>query len=552
MGSRKSVEQYLDEVSYDYAIKYVPSKFALMFVNFIKLVNADKGGEEHKTPVMHYKMLDTVDRNIKRKAKAIRIANMCARGTAKTTVMGEYFILFTAVYGELEGFGKIKLGMYVSDSIENGVKNMRKNLEYRWQNSDFLQVYIPDVRFTDVRWEFTNASGHTVIWKGYGAQTGIRGVKEMGVRPNVAIGDDLISDTDARSPTVISSVEDTIYKAITYALHPTKNMIIWSGTPFNARDPLYKAVTSGAWDSNVFPICEKFPCKWTEFRGAWEDRFDYEYVQSQFDTAKALGKQDTFDQELMLRIMSDDDRLVPDEFINWFSLKLLMKNLSLFDIYITTDFATSAKDSADFSVISVWAHNYNRDWYYIDGVTKKQDMGDNIDDLFRLASKYKPVKVGIEISGQQGGFIPWIKQQQMERNCFFNLGKDVIGGKSEEGYRPTTNKLERFKTVLPWIKQGHLYLPEELKTDPRIEEAIDELSLASANGFRSLHDDWLDTVSMLGRLRAVKPSNTVVLNSQGIPPDASLLPDKYRSISLWDLDKEDDSEVASGFGKYVV
>jgi len=548
MSKRKSVEQYLDAVSYDYASQYLPSKFSLMFVNFIKLVNADKGGEEHKTPVMHYKMLDTIDRNVKSSKSIIRIANMCARGTAKTTLMGEYFILFTAVYGKLDGFGSIKLGMYVSDSIENGVKNMRKNLEYRWQNSDFLQVYLPNVRFTDVRWEFTNASRHTTVWKGYGAQTGIRGVKEMGVRPNIAIGDDLISDTDARSPTVIASVEDTIYKAITYALHPSKNMIIWSGTPFNARDPLYKAVTSGAWDSNVFPICERFPCKWSEFRGAWEDRFGYEYVKSQFDTAKALGKQDTFDQELMLRIMSDEDRLVPDEFINWFSLKLLLKNLSMFDIYITTDFATSAKDSADFSVISVWAHNYNRDWFYIDGVTAKQDMGDNIDDLFRLCTKYRPLKVGIEISGQQGGFIPWIKQQQMERNCFFSIGKDKVDGKAEEGYRPTTNKLERFKTILPWIKQGHLYLPEELKDDPRVEEAMDELSLASPNGFRSLHDDWLDTVSMLSRLQAYRPSQRVLLDKN---QTANELNDKYQGVSLWELEKEED-KVEVGFSSYMV
>ena len=76
--------------------------------------------------------------------------------------------------------------MYVSDSIENGVKNMRKNLEFRWDNSDFLKQYIPQTRFTDIRWEFTNADGKTFIVKGYGGKTGVRGAKEMGIRPERA------------------------------------------------------------------------------------------------------------------------------------------------------------------------------------------------------------------------------------------------------------------------------------------------------------------------------------------------------------------------------
>jgi hypothetical protein len=546
----KNINRYLDAVNYSHDPNYVPSEFSLKMVNFIKMVNADRGGEEHKTPVMHMKMLDTLS-----KKGSNRIANMCSRGSAKTTLMGEYLILYMAVYGSLDNFGDVDLVMYVSDSVENGVKNMRKNLEHRWNNSEFLQTYLPPnkVRFTDVRWEFGNLSGHSLVVKGYGALTGIRGVKEMGKRPQIAILDDLISDTDARSPTVIGSVEDTVYKAVTYALHPSNNKIIWSGTPFNARDPLYKAVVSDAWESNVFPICEKFPCTWAEFRGAWEDRFNYEYVKQQYDTAIALGKQDTFDQELMLRIMSDDDRLIPDEFINWFSLKLLKKNISLFDIYITTDFATSAKQSADFSVISVWAHNYNRDWFWIDGVVKKQGMGDNIDALFRLVAKYKPLKVGIEISGQQGGFIPWIKGEMIRRNCFFNIGKDKVDGRSEEGFRPTTDKFSRLEICLPWIKQGHLYLPEEYRdSDPRIEEALDELELVSPNGFRSLHDDWLDSLSMIPRLQAVRPSQRVNLDKSSV--DTIEGGDRYSDVSLWELENDDDNENSevSGFSSYMV
>ncbi len=256
------VEEYLNSINYTVDTKYVPSAFALEFITFIKLVNGAVG-EEHKTPLVHYYMLDTITQG------GSRIINLCHRGIAKTTVMGEYLFLYIGVYGEIPGFGTISLALYVSDSIENGVKNMRKNLEFRYENSDFLKQYIPEARFTDIRWEFNNADGKRFVVKGYGAKTGVRGAKEMGVRPGLAVLDDLISDEDARSATVISAVEDTVYKAVNYALHPTKNMIIWSGTPFNAKDPLYKAVESGAWAVNVFPVCEQFPCKKEDFKGSW-------------------------------------------------------------------------------------------------------------------------------------------------------------------------------------------------------------------------------------------------------------------------------------------
>ena len=343
----RQVEGYLNDISYDIPANYVPSEFALEFVTFIKLVNGI-AGEEHKTPLMHYWMLDTVSMG------NTRVLNMCHRGSAKTAVMGEYLFLYLATYGEIPGFGKIDLALYVSDSIENGVKNMRKNLEFRWDNSDFLKQYIPRIRFTDIRWEFENADGKLFIVKGYGAQTGVRGAKEMGIRPQLAVLDDLISDEDARSTTVISSVEATVYKAVNYALHPTKNMIIWSGTPFNAKDPLYKAVESGAWAVNVFPVCEQFPCTREEFKGSWPDRFTYDYVKNQYDKAVLLGMVSTFNQELMLRIMSDEDRLILDSDISWYKLENVVKNKNKFNFYITTDFATSEKQKADYSVISVW------------------------------------------------------------------------------------------------------------------------------------------------------------------------------------------------------
>lgn len=528
--SFKTVEEWLDDVTYRNDDGYVPSDFALEMINFIKCVEG--GDPENKSPVVHYKMIDNFmgedgdddDRDT---------INMCHRGIAKSTLK-EYLILYIGTYGALPNFGKVPYAIYVSDSIENGVKKMRKALEYRWDNSEFLQTYIPKTRFTDVRWEFTNIEGNSLVVSGYGAKTGVRGTRENNSRPVLALLDDLISDADARSATVIADVEDTVYKAVDYALHPTRRKIIWSGTPFNARDPLYKAVESGAWKVNVYPVCEEFPCSREEFRGSWEDRFDYDYVRRQYDKAYKAGKLDTFNQELMLRIMSDEDRLIQDCDIRWYKRDLILRNRGLFNFYITTDFTTSENAEADYAVISVWALNSIGQWFWVDGIVKKQNMSDNIEDLFRLAQEYKPQSVGIEVSGQQGGFIQWIQEQQLDRNIYFNLASDKNGNKP--GIRPNIKKFTRFNEVSPWFSMGLMHFPIERKNSMEMKEAMNELSLVTNNGFKSKKDDFLDTISMLASMRTWRPSEeSTMTRNEG---------DKY-----WELEEDN---VPGNLSSYIV
>ena len=131
---KKPVEQWLNEIDYEF-VGYMPTDEALLFVGFIKEVNA--GMEENETPLVHLKMMDSVFNTDK------RCAILCHRGIGKTTLFAEYLILFIAAFGYLPGYGKVNLLLYVTDSIENGVKNLRRNVEFRYSNSEFLQKLIP-------------------------------------------------------------------------------------------------------------------------------------------------------------------------------------------------------------------------------------------------------------------------------------------------------------------------------------------------------------------------------------------------------------------------
>lgn len=869
-----TVDDLLDAVNYNFDL-YVPSKFALLFMNFIKLVNGSEG-ESHATPPMHLEMLD------KMVGGGEYVANLCFRGASKTTIFAEYLFLFIAVFGEIEGIGKIEGAIYVADSMENGAKSLRKNIEFRYQNSPFLQTWIEKATFTDNYLEFksksgsrlgvklfgakalaldtvlylakggvttigscsvgdsilgadglptkitakseifhkpmyeltlddgrylqvsedhlnqvwikkfksdktfssytlteatlttlellrqemfvtdTNGSKRPLLWienvkpmqfpenssllidpytvglllgdgsmngksngnvpvvltahkddwvtyskeipyslgKAYTDQrntntvcrtilginrfisahglsshgddkkipddflfgsvaqrlallqglmdsdgacsldgkssyssnsrvlvegvmwlvrslggearwvstgkkthfktlvrtsqpmfrlerklshqrpirndkaaivsitripdapsqciavdnterqfiagagivrthnTGLRGTKIFGKRPVLGILDDLVSDEDARSLTVMEAIRHTVYRGVNHALDPTRRKIVLNGTPFNKNDILVEAVESGAWNVNVYPVCERFPCEKHEFKGAWEERFSYEYVLAQYEMARDSGQLSSFYQELMLRIATVEDRVLEDHDVRWYPRNLLMQKKSEYNFYITTDFAVSSRATADFTVISVWAHNSNGDWFWVDGICKRQTMDVTVNDLFTLVQRYKPIGVGIEISGQQAGFVSWVQTEMLNRSIWFNFLSNT--GSTVPGIRPIGDKLSRFSLVVPWFKAGKIYFPEELRTSTIMGILMGQLRMVTLSGIKG-KDDFLDTISMLAAFTAWKPYDTSDLTQKG------KLNDSGRTVWEEAFEQERDSSPLSSY-----
>lgn len=526
------LDERLNHIDYGYMLKdYRPSTFAYQFVAFIKLVNGSLG-EENTSPIIHYDMLDQI---VPKTPGVNFVQNLFVsfRGSAKTTALHEYMILYLACYGHIPNFGSIDVGMYISDTMENGVKSMRNNLEFRWANSDFLQKYVPKTRFTDVRWEFENADGKKLAFRGFGATTGVRGFKEYGKRPTWCGFDDLMSDKNAESTTITKDIKNIVYKAARQAMHPKKRMINWTGTPFNKSDPLYEAAGSKAWNTRVYPICEKFPCKKKDFKGAWSDRFPYEFVKNEHASLLESGEISSFNQELMLRIISDENRLVQDSDIVWYDRDSVIKERSRYNFYITSDLATSDGKKNDFTVIGVWAYTNNGDWLLVDGICKRQLMDANINDLFRFVAAYRPLSVGIEINGQQKGFIQWIKSEMITRNVFFNFAKQG----SQEGIRQKTDKISHFKLFVPTIAAKKMWLPNELKESELVIEIMEELRYATGEGFKSKHDDAADMISMLIDMDPFKPS------AEAVP---SFVDDEYGTSAFYpDYDNDDDDGAGS-------
>ena len=134
LEQKRDIQKILNNINYDFR-NYRPSVEALKFIQFIKEVNG--GSEENETPIIHLQIADLMfDSRFKRKAI------MAFRGSGKSS-LAEYGILYGACFNTVLGLNNVNVGMYVSDSMENGAKNFRRNVESRYSNSEFLQKMIP-------------------------------------------------------------------------------------------------------------------------------------------------------------------------------------------------------------------------------------------------------------------------------------------------------------------------------------------------------------------------------------------------------------------------
>ena len=518
--------------------KYIPSEIALKFIGFIRA----SGNEEFSSPELHYKMADKLFSPLKEDKNVLE---ECCRGVGKSTI-AEYAVIFAAAMGEWPGFGLCPFLIFLGASAEGNVKQFFKNVASKISNSTFLSQVVSVARVTDKEIELVNPDGIEMFVAGKGMNVNWRGARSpSGHRPSILLADDILHNDSATSETIRKTIETNWFASALPALAP-KHKVIYIGTPISEGDLLHKLKESGSYSTMCFPLCEKFPVAEEDYKSVWPELFTFEYATDMYNQFKSAGTTQLFYREYLLQVTDLTTLLVEEEDVQWFDHSVVMKNKSHYNFYVVTDFATSTKKSADFSTIAVIAVSSNSDWLLVDGQCKRQTMQENIDDTFRYAKKWQPLSVGIESSGQQGGFISIMQEMMLKRNIWFTFAKKP--GSKDVGIRPIKDKMHRFVTgVQPKFKQNKIWLPkpELLAGNVRLLELVEELvfelsRLTLAGGFSALpHDDAIDLLNQMSEMDTYTPGTPDTLKVSEITDDGLVWE------SVWDGDDDDDQWVGS-------
>jgi len=537
---------------------YVPSEHALEFFALMRVVTGEDF--EYPTPLWHYFAVDMMlgqinDTNNFPYSKEVRdkirvnkkrISFMASRGLAKSSVVTNFFPVYCAIKGVIPDMGQVYFILALGASAQGGGRVMAMAIKSMCEDSRFCNDYFEKMRFTETEAEFTRKGSksrdkRTFLLRTMGVGTGsIRGVRSnVGAhRPDIIIFDDGIPNMAAAySETQMSGYEMAMNADAINALKGGgKGKIFNVFTPFHLQDPNVKSVTSGAYTPIVIPVCESINDDTTEesFVGAWDDMHPYEAVYDQYQQAKMSGTLDAFMQERMLRVSSEDQRMIQDEMIQWYDRKMVVKLLDGYRLYLTTDFTTTSEAKSDFSALSLWAVNSNSDYYLLDLCVKKQGLQEQYNELFRMVNFWKRggrnIEVGVEIDGQQRAHIFALKEMMLKRNEYFSFARQKGAPVGREGILSKAtggNKHERFRYMLPLFQNKKFYFPEELRDTPDMKEALRQLKYTTHTGFAG-HDDFNDTVSQLGLIEIMLPSE-----------NTEMMPEYDVDMDYWHEEKED-------------
>ena len=515
---------------------YTPSKDALNFFNVIRLVLGED--PEVDNGLMHYFLVDLVFGNVGREnfpySKEIngrirlnprKIAIIASRFSAKSTIITAFMPIYIAVTGKMPNFGDVMFWVSFGDSQQAGAKVQANTIRDICEDSKFCKEYFEKMRFTDEECEFLRKGDgptkrRSFMFKVKGAAGGsVRGIRYKTERPQIFSFDDIIkNEADANSPIIMGKLRSMIYSDAENATGK-KGKIIIVNTPFNKKDPVYAALESGVWTPVCIPICEKISLdmKKEEYRGSWESMKSFEDIMEKYEDAYYGDTLREFNQELMLRISSEEDKLIKEDQIQWYSREVLKNNLGSYNIYATTDYTASNDLKGDFSCTMVWAVNSRNDWFLLDLSVKKATIAEQYEPLFRFVrewgSRYgRHVTVGVEIDGQQQLNLHALKKMMLEYNVYFGFARQIGSPFGKEGIsrrQATGAKHEQFMRVHPLFQQHKIYFPEELKESADMKEVLNELAYITYEGIGSKHDDALDCISMIASMDVIAPSEDV-------------------------------------------
>ena len=520
---------------------YTPSKDAIEFFNIMRLVY----GEDFEVDngLMHYFLVDLVYGNIKRenfpysqeinekiRLNHKKISIIASRFSAKSTIITAFMPIVTAITGKMPNFGDVMFWVSFGDSQQAGAKVQANTIRDICDDSLFCKEYFEKMRFTDEECEFIRKDDplnplpvkkRAFMFKVKGAAGGsVRGIRYKTERPQIFSFDDIIkNEADAGSNIIMAKLRSMIYSDAENALGK-KGKIIIVNTPFNKKDPVYAALEGGVWTPVCLPVCEKIYLDMpkSEYRGSWEAMKSYEEIMEKYEDAYYGDTIREFMQELMLRISSEEDKMIPDKLLEsqWYKRVDILKNIQAYNLYMTTDFTTTGRKGSDLSGIAVWAVNHNQDCFMLDLCLRKQEMVQQYDEVFRFVDLYTPenktFEVGVETDGQQKAHILALKDRMRQRSNYFTIARQKGSEPGSEGIQSRLeggNKHWRMRMALPLFQNRKIFFPEELRGLPEMNELMEEIRYTTYTKFNSKYDDGMDLISQLNIMEIIYPAKNM-------------------------------------------
>jgi len=389
-------------------------------------------------------------------------AIVAPRGHAKSTVVTLAYVLYCIL------FKRANFILIISDTYTQA-KYFLDAIKKEFETNDLIKFLFGSLQ--GGVWgesEIETANGVRIVCRG--AEQKIRGLKWKQHRPDLIIVDDLENDELVASKDRREKLERWFFGSVIPSLSDKGRLII-IGTILHYDSLLNKLAKNEDFNPLFYRAIQ-------DNKPLWGARFTLEDLNAIKENYKKQGLLDVFYCEYMNEPISDENAIFKKAYFKYYEDdESITKSLTK---VMTVDLAISEKESADYTVIMVTGIDALNQIYVLEYIRARINPIETIENIFKLASKWKVSKIGIEGVAYQRS-LQWFLAEEMRRRNEFYLIEEL---------KADTDKERRIRGIQPRYAVGAVF------HKPFMTDLEEELLLFP----KSPHDDLADALAYVPQI----------------------------------------------------
>lgn len=397
------------------------------------------------------------------------IAIAAPRDHAKTTAVTMSYVLASVLFKASDHV------MLVSDTEGQASMFLQDITRELHDNEDIkldfgIKGFVRET-LTEIVVEFEDGDLFRLIAKG--AEQRVRGVKWRNKRPNLIVMDDCESDEQVESQDRRTKLRTWMFNALIPA-GSARCRIRVIGTVMHFDSLLYRLLHDPNWVGVCFKAHDE------NFENIlWMDRWPEDRLR---ELRKVFARQNNlagFSREYLNEPIDESDSYFRRSWIKYYDGSKLSKDLTY---YISSDFAISTRESADFSVFVVVGIDDTNRWHIVDIDRGRWDSSEIMDRIFALHEQYDSVAHLVEDGLIWKALQPIFNTECLSRIRFPRIVTVATAGK---------DKVTRARAFQSRFKAGGVLVDREAVW-------YDDLYFEMMRFPRAPKDDQVDALAHLG------------------------------------------------------
>lgn len=391
------------------------------------------------------------------------------RGSGKSTIMTTVYPIW-AILGRQQ-----KKFVVIICQTRNQVRQIMANLKGELEDNTLLKNDLGPFEEESDEWGL-----YSMVFKNSGArilgastEQSIRGIRHHQWRPDLIILDDVEDVASTKTYENRQKLDEWFKRDVIPLGDPTRTRIVVVGNLLH-EDSLMMRIRHDVEEKKRSGTFKMYPIIDDHNRIAWTGKYpDMAAIQRERDRVGDIA----FEREFNLRILSDEDAVIPAEWIHTYDD---LPNEPVSKIVMGVDLAISDKKTADYTAIVTGVFcGYGKDtkvYFLPHPVNKRLDFPTTIEKIRNIfhtnMQMYSHVQILVEDVGYQKAVVQALEAE----------------GLPVKGIKVTDDKRARLTTVSNLIKNGMALFPSK-----GAEEQIREIT-----GFPvERHDDLVDATVMV-------------------------------------------------------